>query len=560
MLRFQLKIPQKVLLVTLVSVVSISLLFMTATRIGLDTLKAEVLGSTEHQLTESNREELKNYVDLALNSISHLYANAGADDAAAKAQAQQILDNLRYGKNGYIFGYSKDGALIFGGNSTNQGRSYWDLKDPNGVYVIRELIEQGQKGGGYVEYAWSKPGSDQPVSKLSYAVYLDKWGWMIGTGFYIDSVEAQIGALDHSFAAQLSTLNQQLLWIVLGALLLIGLASSWIMRRTLHPLRALTGLVTRVAQGDLTERLKIYSHDEISELGKGFNLFLDETHQFMQDAHQAANSLRDTTDIAATLADQNRSHFEQQKQETDLVVSAVEQMNATVRDVSSHASEASSAAQAVRDATRNASDAVAKSAHSVHELSDELEQTTGAMTQLKQDVDSIVSVLDVIRGIAEQTNLLALNAAIEAARAGEQGRGFAVVADEVRTLASRTADSTTEIQQTLERLIHSSDSAMHSMDASRAASAMTDQLAQQANEELQKIAASIDTINQMNLQIASSTREQALASDSITQSAGRIVDTAEHTLSNIHRSIELNETLKGMSDQLRDKLHIFKVA
>ena len=284
-------------------------------------------------------------------------------------------------------------------------------------------------------------------------------------------------------------------------------------------------------EGDLRQRVQVNGSDSIDRLGSYFNAFVEKIHKAINKVNDATLQLKAGAEQMTSITDDTSGAIVSQQSETEQVATAINEMAATVHEVARNASEAAAAANAADADASSGKIVVSASIESIQKLAHDVENAASVIEQLKTDSVSIGSVLDVIQGIAEQTNLLALNAAIEAARAGEQGRGFAVVADEVRTLAQRTQESTTEIQQMIERLQTGAERAVSAMAAGRQQTQSSVSKATEAGESFQAISTAIATINDMNTHIASAAEEQNSVADEINKNITRISQLAEQTAS-----------------------------
>ncbi len=316
---------------------------------------------------------------------------------------------------------------------------------------------------------------------------------------------------------------------------------------------------TKLAAGDLSARVAYRGNDELGHVAKVFNSMGERFHATVQQLSGATGQLAAAAEETSAITEQTSAGIRQQQSETEQVATAMNQMNATVHEVAANAAHAAGAARKADEEAATGKKVVNQTIDVIDNLAGEVEKAAAVIHQLEQESDSIGTVLDVIRGIAEQTNLLALNAAIEAARAGEQGRGFAVVADEVRTLASRTQQSTQEINQMIERLQGGAANAVKVMEASRAqAQAGVKQVAL-AGESLDSISEAVATINDMNTQIASAAEQQSAVAEEINRNITTISQVAEQTNQGAQQTASAAEELARLAEQLQSLVGQFKV-
>ena len=344
--------------------------------------------------------------------------------------------------------------------------------------------------------------------------------------------------------------------------ILIGVGTAWVIARMItRRMNIAVAAMNDIAEGngDLTRRLDDSGSDEIAQLASGFNKFAGKIQNLVGRVTGFTSELASAASEMSAITDETSKGAQNQQAETEQVVSAIDELMTSVQDVARNASEAANSAEHADTETNKGQKEVTSTVESINTLAHEVERVAEVIHVLGDDSQNIGKVLDVIKGIAEQTNLLALNAAIEAARAGEQGRGFAVVADEVRTLASRTQESAQEIQQMITRLQTGSDQAVHAMEGSRNMAQSSVEQAARAGASLEVIAGAVNTITTMNMQIASAAEQQAAVSSSINRSVHSISKVCDQTADGARQTAKSGEELARLAVDLQALLEQFKI-
>ncbi len=498
----------------------------------------------------------QNVVETAYSVIAHFHElekNGTLTTTEAQTMAKDTIKEMRYQGNDYFWINDHTPTMIMHPIKPSlNGKNLSNTTDPNGTYLFREFVKTVEaEQAGFVPYLWPKPGFDDPVEKISYVKGFKAWGWIIGSGIYLDDVESEYS---------------KVMFLVLaagGALFIVMVfLTIFIQRSILTPLNETVDVMENIAQGegDLTQRLTVKGNDELTLLTSHFNTFCEKISALILNVHVNANNVKTTAVSLSDINNQARSLACDQNAQTEQLEAAMDQMKQTIDEIAQNAENAAQETQQGRELVSDGQKVIEVTVEEINALSDTVSKAAEAIKVLANESDNIGSVLEVIRGIAEQTNLLALNAAIEAARAGEQGRGFAVVADEVRTLASRTGQSTEEIQTMIQNLQQGASSAVSVIERSAKQSTETTEHVQQANVALNKISEIINHVSDMNTQVAAAAEEQSLSANEINESAHRISGLSKESLQGVEEAANSSEELRNMGEELSDQINQFKVS
>jgi methyl-accepting chemotaxis protein len=331
-------------------------------------------------------------------------------------------------------------------------------------------------------------------------------------------------------------------------------------KRSSERTEVIINALNKMAEGDLTPRCKLEGLDEFARLATEFTKARRNFLQLVDAVAASSATIASAAEDLSTVTSQSKAGMNRQSAETERVAEAIGAMSASVNEVAQKAQRAAEAATEADKESQQGFQVVRATSQAIEELAGEVMQTSEALMNLKADSLNIGTVLDVIRGIAEQTNLLALNAAIEAARAGEQGRGFAVVADEVRSLASRTQQSTREIQTMIERLQNGANIAVEVMQSGLSKAQGSVQQAQQAGRSLESITAMVDTIRSMNVQIAAAARQQQQNAQHISSSVDNIRTIGTEATQGALHIAQASQDLSRLASAQQGEVIRFKLA
>ena len=519
------------------------------------TLGLLMLKQIHDDLYQAKAEKTRHVVEAAsgvLDYYRQLETAGTLTRDAAQQQALSVVRGLRYEQSDYFWINDLTPVMVM--HPTNpklDGQNLSAIKDPDGFALFNEMVAIAKaKGAGMVDYRWPKPGASTPVQKTSYVKLFEPWGWVIGSGVYIDDMQLE-------FRSQVREASL----VGLGIALLMALLVMLIARSIVRPLQETVDAMANIASGesDLTRSLDTHGQDEVTELARHFNAFTAKLRGVISQLQVSASALgQSSTDLGDNAA-QAQSRSQQQSQQMELVATAINEVTYGVQDVAKNAEHAASEMRDAQTQAHQGQVNIDGSLQQIDQLSATIEQAVQVIRTLASESTQIGSVLEVIRSIAEQTNLLALNAAIEAARAGEQGRGFAVVADEVRLLAQRTQKSTAQIQAMIERLQNHSEAAVQVIGDSSRASQLTIEQAGLAGASLHAIGQALHNLNGLNASIASATLQQAHVVEDINQNVTQAAGLSHSTALAAQQSSAASVHLKELSEQLNGLLRQFRV-
>ncbi len=361
----------------------------------------------------------------------------------------------------------------------------------------------------------------------------------------------------NNFSASQHEINQ-FIWMVslLGAFALIVTTSLALLiaKRVNNAVHHLASSATHIAAGDLTQRIPVTGNDEFSDIAKYVNRIVTSFQEVISSNRHSVSALATAAEENAAVAMQTKQNIVEQQSQTQQIAAAIHQFTATVHEVAQSAGLAAEASEEAEQAAMQGRKVVEENIAMIEGLSNDLQKMLAAMQLLAKDSEDIGSVVDVIQSISEQTNLLALNAAIEAARAGEQGRGFAVVADEVRTLASRTQESTKQILQTVQRLQQSSRDSANLIEQGVSGASKAVEKARLAGTALSQITANVDRISTMNTQIATASEEQSAVTEEINKNIITISEISNQTALGAQQSSEATLELARLAESMQQEV------
>ncbi|WP_448250516.1 methyl-accepting chemotaxis protein [Thalassotalea agariperforans] len=555
-------LKNKLLAICLLPVLLVAATILWSTIQELNTFKEQQIEEERKALLAQKQNELKSLVLMALSSM-----DAILKQPSSKAKDDAIIDmlnQLKYENGGYFFINSYDNMSIANGR---KGRFEttpinFTRENPNKKHPIETMADRARAGGGYTHYTAPKKGSGKvQFPKLAYTQNIPGYDWLIGTGYYIDDIEETIERKIENIDNTLSNIiiNTSIITFIL---LLASIVVCFIsIMKALRPLDNMNAALQDIShgQGDLTKKLAIENKDEVGRCAKSFNDFSEKIREIVINVSKEAEVINNSTLELDNSSQNSLDLIHEQRIKTEHLATVINEMLATAQEItrnSNHASE--SATEADEEVTVTMSSLMA-ALDKLQKLNDDINHSSEAMNVLERETDAIGSVLEVIQQIAEQTNLLALNAAIEAARAGEQGRGFAVVADEVRTLASRTQSSTEEIRTMIDKLQSGAQSAVSAMAISKSSSEEAKEVTEQSRNSLEKVNNAISTMNSMNTQIATSALEQTNVTEDLNNNVHALFELTEVTENEFKNIAKTSTNLKSNAAVLNNEVAHFTV-
>ncbi|MFM5317533.1 methyl-accepting chemotaxis protein [Aeromonas veronii] len=486
----------------------------------------------------------KPYLDVAYNimvvTLAQQVSGGVVGGDLSIASLVEDVTKMQLPADGFAIMMHKDGTIIAYKDAAKAMKPASEIDND----LTNALIEQSKSSKELVPAYFDNEGRD----KLLWAADIPDTDWELVLVLDKAALEAPLSSL-------LMTQLGMALLVLVGSILAI----SWLVSMLLGPLTKVSQALARIADGngDLTQRIKIDANDEVGQLANSFNRFVGSQHQLIGNIRQLANELNADAERSLVTNQAAVDELQRQQQEVTMVATAVTEMASATMEIAGNAENTAAAAQQSAQSSEQGKMLVNKTRQSINGLAEEVGQATEVIGELSRHAQAITSILSTIQGIAEQTNLLALNAAIEAARAGEQGRGFAVVADEVRVLSRRTQDSTQQIQSTIETLQQTTARAVSLMQTSQGLADNSVQDADQAVRALEEITSAISLISDMAGQIATAAEEQTQVTGEITQNTTAIKDVSDEITAAAMRDLDQAHSLKGRAADLNQQVSTF---
>lgn len=510
---------------------------------------------------------IKSEVETAVTMLQMIHERQQKGDLKpeqARVLGANLLRGLRYGKEGYFWTDTVEGVNVVHGalKEKIEGRHRINDQDKKGKYLIQEIIANGKKeGGGYTDYYYPKAGSDVPILKRGYSLEFKPWQWVVGTGNYVDDLDVIIEKekMNRAAATRREVTILALTGIIAALIAVFGAVASF--KKTMTQLGGepaeLASIASKIADGNLMI--------DFSRNGNNTGVYAEMERMtvklkgLVSDIKKAATSVASGSEQLSANAEQITKTMHEQSTRATQIATSAEEMSQTIVDIAKNSSEISNSAKNTATIAQKGAGIVGQSVGETKAISETVTTSTNVVQALGERSKQIGKIVSVINEIADQTNLLALNAAIEAARAGEQGRGFAVVADEVRKLAERTAQATSEISQMIGSIQGEVDSTVSSMATTNEKVDSGLKFSTEAGVQLETIVTSVNALQNMVQQIASATEEMSTTSEMISGDIQAVANSSQQISGNSEQMARSSSELARLANNLKQTVDHFKV-
>ncbi len=559
---FNLKIGSKILLSAVIPVLILSFVLAFISISNIRKMGNEEITLVETTMMNLKKAELSNYIDLAKTSVKTIMSDTTLTKEEAQYKVKEAIRHLFYGADGYYFIYTYEGVnVLLPPTPQREGTLMWDVQDKEGLYLIRELVKNAQNGGGYLVYLWDKPSEKTIAKKLSYSVPVSDWDWVLGTGFYIDDIDKEVAKIRERTAGEIGAVVIKFILIAVISIGLIIAAAIYISRRISGSIKNVSSSLKEIAEGegDLTKAIVVDTNDEVGELSRYFNEFISKLRDIIQAVMMNADTVASSSTQLAASTEELSTTMNNQAAQISGVASATEQMTASAAEVSGSIDEGRKNIDETNALTIEGNNKLQDAVNEMTVIKGNVETLGTTIQGLLESSSRIGDILNVITDIADQTNLLALNAAIEAARAGEHGRGFAVVADEVRKLAERTQTSTGEISNIIQNLQKEARLASTEMTNAKNKVEGGVEIINDTKATFEHIVQAVDTMSRVNGIIQSAVEEQVGAIQNINESTQMIASGVEESSSALQEVASTISSLQIQADELKLLVNKFKI-
>jgi len=534
-------IKYKLALITLLAIISL----LAVIAFSLSTLNKTLL--------EDRQVKTQHLTQSVASIVTHFhqkFESGQLTETQAKKLALETISSQRYGGSEYFWVHTLDYTMLSHPKVKLLDTNIEDIKDPDGIKlfeVMNQLVRNS--GEGFVNYKWNKANQAEPIDKVSYVKLFKPWNWVVGTGIYLDDVNVIFWG------------NAKPLLIVVFCFLIVSLLLTRLISLNIYsPLIKMRDTMLNMSKdNDLTYSLDVQGRDELADMAQAFNSMITDFRNVLSNVSDSSHSLVIQAENLSIVTGQINEGMSSQREYVYTADIAASEMTVAIREVADNTHVTLEASQSTTQETDLCAGVLTDNIASITTLGRHVEISAVQIAKLKGASQDIGEIVSVIQSIAEQTNLLALNAAIEAARAGEQGRGFAVVADEVRTLASRTQDSTSSITTVIESLQSSVEQAVNDMSHCQQQVKLSVELAESAGQSVKRMQQGMQKVTDMNNMISNATEEQSATTIRVKDTMNNISDMTKQATDGASKTAESSIELANFANNLNQLIVRFKV-
>lgn len=546
-----LSLRKKVLVLMSLCVFSIAAVISVISIMNLVSRGRERIDSYRSTLLSERKQQIKGYVEMAVRVLEKM----------PPEEARKVAKNIRYGQTGYIWINDYKNVILVHPDPRLEGTDQSNLRDPKGVYILREVTRICQeKGEGYLEYMWRAPGQEVLKPKITYAKAIPSRNWVVATGIYVDDIDQAVvkehATIRHEVSRSIALYVASTLAFLT---LLMGIAFFLVNRFIAGPIEGITALL-RNFDNDLTKTVPVTTADEVGELGRWFNEHIGKLHQIIGRVSGITQTIHSHAGAIATTMDQQSGFSTQLSSSVIEISSTMEEFTSTASQIAQHSQSVVARADKTLDDTKIGAAEVENLSFKVNDISDNIQANLTEIVDLGRKSKEINKVMEIINNIANQTKLIAFNAALEAASAGESGKRFGVVAVEIRRLADSVVESTSEIEGKITEIL---DSVNRLVMSSEKSFELIKEGQEYACRTVSMLIESVDGVEETAdaaRQISLSTQQQQIASGQVVLALKDIEQGVRFAADSILTTNGATGELAELSEQLRTLVTAFKIA